>query len=135
MASGRRAILPIRVFMRVHPAPRLRRQRIGDRHRIHDLDICGMHSLLPHATHCFAPWHRGLADHPDTFARRPFQAMSWFQLDPQTIAARVHSAGGAVSIPTVAASVLRGIAGFTLVSIAGFAPWAVWGRVLYRAIG
>ena len=60
--------------------------------------------------------------------------MSLFQLDPQSIAARVRGAG-AVSIPSPAASVSRGIIGFTLVSIAGFAPWAVWGKWFHRNFG
>ena len=37
--------------------------------------------------------------------------------------------------PTLAASVVRGMAGFTLVSVAGFIPWAVFGKVFHRAGG
>jgi len=59
--------------------------------------------------------------------------MSWFQLDPQSIADRARLAGS--TTPTLAASVVRGIAGFTLVSIAGFVPWAVFGRWLRHSIG
>jgi hypothetical protein len=59
--------------------------------------------------------------------------MSWFQLDPQSIADR--TAPSPEPIPSLAASVVRGIVGFTLVSVAGFAPWAVWGRMLYGLLG
>lgn len=37
--------------------------------------------------------------------------------------------------PSLKASVLRGSLGFTAVSVAGFAPWAVFGRSLYRLLG
>lgn len=59
--------------------------------------------------------------------------MSWFQLDPQGIADRARSAGR--SAPTLGASLVRGGIGFTLVSVAGFVPWAVFGRWFYRNIG
>lgn len=59
--------------------------------------------------------------------------MSWFQLDPASIAQRVRSAG--TPFPTLGASIARGAVGFTLLSVAGFAPWAVTGRTLYHAIG
>lgn len=52
--------------------------------------------------------------------------MSWFQLDPQSIADRARSAGA--SAPSLGASLVRGTLGFTLISIAGFVPWAVFGR-------
>lgn len=51
--------------------------------------------------------------------------MSLFQLDPHSIAARVRSAGVSSPLPTAAASVVRGIVGFTLLSVAGFAPWPI----------
>lgn len=51
--------------------------------------------------------------------------MSLFQLDPQSIAARVRTAGVQVPLPTLGASVVRGIIGFTLLSLAGFAPWPI----------
>ncbi|MDQ3622885.1 MAG: hypothetical protein M3463_10410 [Verrucomicrobiota bacterium] len=38
-------------------------------------------------------------------------------------------------MPSLGESVLRGTLGFTLLSVAGFAPWAVAGRWFYRAIG
>lgn len=59
--------------------------------------------------------------------------MSWFQLDPASTAQRVRSAG--TPLPSLGASVVRGAIGFTLLSVAGFAPWAVTGRALYHAIG
>lgn len=52
--------------------------------------------------------------------------MSWFQLDPRSIADRARAAGARA--PSLAASVTRGALGFTAVSIAGFVPWAVFGR-------
>jgi hypothetical protein len=59
--------------------------------------------------------------------------MSWFQLDPHSIADRARLAGS--TAPTLAASVLRGAVGFTLVSVAGFIPWAVFGLRLRKQIG
>jgi len=61
--------------------------------------------------------------------------MSWFQLDPESIAARMRAAGKVEEMPTLGTFVRRGIIGFTLVSLAGFAPWALAGRWFYRAIG
>jgi len=56
--------------------------------------------------------------------------MSWFQLDPHSLARRARDGG--VAAPSLAASVSRGMIGFTLVGIAGFAPWAVAGTWLYN---
>jgi hypothetical protein len=56
--------------------------------------------------------------------------MSWFQLDPESIANRTHD-----DVPSLSESVWRGIIGFTLVSVAGFAPWAIAGRWFYRNTG
>ena len=50
--------------------------------------------------------------------------MSWFQLDPSSLAARAEG----TAVPSLGALVWRGIWGFTLVSIAGFAPWGLFGR-------
>ena len=61
--------------------------------------------------------------------------MSLFQLDPESIAARVRAGGQMARVPSLAASVVRGAVGFMVVSVAGFVPWAVFGRPLYRAIG
>lgn len=58
--------------------------------------------------------------------------MSWFQLDPESLASRVRSPA---DLPSLGASIMRGIIGFTIVSIAGFAPWAIFGRWFYRQIG
>ena len=51
--------------------------------------------------------------------------MSLFQLDSPSIAARVRAANDPPPLPTLAASVVRGTVGFTLLSIAGFAPWPI----------
>jgi hypothetical protein len=59
--------------------------------------------------------------------------MAWFQLDPQSIADRCRSAGS--TVPSLTASVVRGALGFAAVSVAGFVPWAVFGRWLYRQVG
>ena len=58
--------------------------------------------------------------------------MSWFQLDPQSIAARTTAD---MEIPSLSASLRRGMLGFTLVALAGFAPWALFGRWFYRTAG
>lgn len=52
--------------------------------------------------------------------------MSWFQLNPESIATRARAAGAAA--PSLGASLVRGMVGFTLVSVAGFVPWAVFGK-------
>lgn len=52
--------------------------------------------------------------------------MSWFQLDPQSIADRARASGA--QAPSVGASLTRGMIGFTVVSVAGFVPWAVFGK-------
>lgn len=54
--------------------------------------------------------------------------MALFELDPQSIAARVRASGLSPRDPTLTASVLRGIAGFTLLSVAGFSPWPIFDR-------
>ncbi|WP_395741484.1 hypothetical protein [Prosthecobacter sp.] len=59
--------------------------------------------------------------------------MSWFQLDPQSIAARARASGS--SVPSLGASIRRGMLGFTVVSVAGFVPWAVFGKWLQRHVG
>jgi hypothetical protein len=59
--------------------------------------------------------------------------MSWFQLDPQSIAKRARAAGSPV--PSLGASLKRGIIGFTVVSVAGFVPWAVFGNWFHRQGG
>jgi len=52
--------------------------------------------------------------------------MPLFQLDPESIAARVRTSSRPVPLPSLGASVLRGIVGFTVVSIAGFLPWPIF---------
>ena len=61
--------------------------------------------------------------------------MSWFQLDPESVASRVQGSGQPARVPPLGASLLRGTLGFVLVSIAGFAPWAVAGGWFYQRIG
>jgi hypothetical protein len=56
-----------------------------------------------------------------------------FQLDPQSIAARVR-AGGARPLG-LGASIILGALGYTAVSVAGFVPWAVFGKALRQAVG
>jgi len=51
--------------------------------------------------------------------------MSLFQLDPSSIAERTQTAGATASLPTLGTSVLRGLIGFTVVSVAGFLPWPI----------
>ena len=57
--------------------------------------------------------------------------MSWFQLDPQSIASRAQG----FRAPSLSASLWRGLIGFTLVSIAGFLPWGVFGNIVRSHIG
>src|SRR5438105_3855470 len=54
--------------------------------------------------------------------------MALFQLDPESIAARVRASGRPSRAPSLGASILRGVIGFTVVSIAGFAPWPIIDR-------
>jgi len=58
-----------------------------------------------------------------------------FGLDPQSIADRVKVSGQSPRLPTLGESVLRGMIGFTLVSLGGFAPWVLAGRWFYRNAG
>jgi hypothetical protein len=60
--------------------------------------------------------------------------MSWFQLGPQEIAARARAAGS-IRVPGLGAFLRRGISGFTIVSLAGFAPWSLAGRWFHQTIG
>jgi hypothetical protein len=52
--------------------------------------------------------------------------MSLLQLDPESIASRLRASSQGV--PSLFSSVLRGVFGFTLVSLAGFVPWAFFGK-------
>ena len=58
-----------------------------------------------------------------------------FTLDPESIATRVKATPQPPRIPKMAESMLRGMIGFTLVSLGGFAPWVLAGRWFYRTIG
>lgn len=51
--------------------------------------------------------------------------MALFQLDPESIADRLKSSGTPARIPGLPASVLRGMVGFTILSVAGFLPWVL----------
>src|SRR5690349_11360254 len=61
--------------------------------------------------------------------------MSWFQLDAEKTLERVRAAGSAPDLLCMRSFIGRGIVGFTVLSVAGFAPWALGGRWFYRAIG
>lgn len=61
--------------------------------------------------------------------------MSWFQLDPQEVAERIQASGRPAVIPSLSRSLLRGVLGFTLVSLLGFAPWVLAGGWFYRNVG
>ncbi len=61
--------------------------------------------------------------------------MSWFQLDASTIACRVRAEGEGAAVPTLLGSIVRGVFGFTVVSVAGFVPWAVFGDWLQPQLG
>ncbi len=61
--------------------------------------------------------------------------MSWFQLDTASIVQRAEVEGAKANPPSIWESVGRGIVGFTLISVAGFAPWAFAGLRLYETIG
>ncbi|MFO1513874.1 MAG: hypothetical protein U1F83_13315 [Verrucomicrobiota bacterium] len=58
-----------------------------------------------------------------------------FTLDPESIVARSKAVGQPPRIPSLGESVGRGMIGFTLVSLGGFAPWVLAGRWFYREIG
>ena len=60
--------------------------------------------------------------------------MSWFELDSESIAARMK-AGPSRPAPTLVSHALRGILGFTLVSVAGFAPWVLGGKWFHQNVG
>lgn len=51
--------------------------------------------------------------------------MALFGLDPESIAGRVKASGVPARIPTLGESILRGVVGFTIVSVAGFLPWVL----------
>jgi hypothetical protein len=61
--------------------------------------------------------------------------MPMLELGPKQIADRVNAVGRSPHVPSFSESVLRGMLGFTIVSVTGFAPWALGGQVLHRAVG
>lgn len=61
--------------------------------------------------------------------------LSLLQLDPEHLAGRLREAPAASTPPSLAASLVRGGVGFSLVAIAGFAPWALAGGWLHQVIG
>jgi hypothetical protein len=61
--------------------------------------------------------------------------MSWFGLGPQDILDRAKASGAAVKVPTLASSLLRGVVGFTIVSVAGFCPWALGAKWFHGRAG
>jgi hypothetical protein len=61
--------------------------------------------------------------------------MFMFTLDPQSLVHRAKASGQPIHLPTLGASVTRGMIGFTLVSLGGFAPWVLAGRWFYRNVG
>jgi hypothetical protein len=61
--------------------------------------------------------------------------MSWFQLDPSTLACRTLSDGNDASVPTLGESIGRGIVGFLATSAAGVAPQALAGAWLKEQYG
>jgi hypothetical protein len=61
--------------------------------------------------------------------------MSLFQLDTASIIQRIKAEGATVSVPSIWESISRGIVGCILMSVAGFAPWALAGLWLAETIG
>ena len=61
--------------------------------------------------------------------------MGFCQLDPSSVVGRVQASGTPARISSLGESLFRGILGFTVLSVAGFAPWALAGRLLHRAVG
>ena len=61
--------------------------------------------------------------------------MSWFHLDADSVMQRFRAAGSPPESPCMGTFLKRGIIGFTLLSVAGFAPWALSGRWFYRNVG
>jgi len=61
--------------------------------------------------------------------------MSWFQLDANSVADRVQSSARPCDVPSLGTTLLRATVGFTVLSVLGFAPWALAGRWFHRQIG
>lgn len=62
--------------------------------------------------------------------------MSWLQLDRKSLAERSFSVPDSTRVAgSLGRSVMVGMLGFTAVSLAGFAPWALFGRWFHRRGG
>jgi hypothetical protein len=61
--------------------------------------------------------------------------MSLFQLNAESVVARIRAGGGSSEIPCLGTSLRRGIIGFTVVSVAGFVPWAIAGHWIHKYVG
>lgn len=61
--------------------------------------------------------------------------MNIFGLSPEQVAARVRSAGGGASFPSLGQSLWQGAAGFSLASLIVFATVAFGERLMYRQFG
>lgn len=58
-----------------------------------------------------------------------------FGLDPQSIVARAQTSSQSVHLPSLTECIGRGMVGFTLVSLGGFAPWVLAGGWFYQNTG
>jgi len=61
--------------------------------------------------------------------------VSWLHLDPASVVERVRASGLPARVPSLGGSLLRGVLGFTLVSVAGFAPWALGAAWFHDKVG
>ena len=61
--------------------------------------------------------------------------MNWFEIDRHWLAQQRQAGVQVPPPPSPSASLLRGALGGMVLSVAGFVPWAVTGRWLYRAVG
>lgn len=58
-----------------------------------------------------------------------------FGLDPESLVARARVSTPPIHPPSLRESIWRGMIGFTLVSLGGFAPWILAGRWFYHNTG
>jgi len=72
---------------------------------------------------------------PPVFFRHFFDIMSGFQLDREWLERQRQAGREVAPLPSVFALIGRGAMGGLLLSVAGFVPWAVTGRWLYRMVG
>jgi hypothetical protein len=61
--------------------------------------------------------------------------MAWFGLGPEEILGRVRASAAPAKVPSLGSSLLRGVLGFTIVSVAGFCPWALGSRHFHGKAG